>query len=390
MEKFQLDILTKSTYLKNHVILFEPESLSLFLCDLKGILLDKKYIGFLIDDICIIDDNNILIRIFYNIIIKIEIINNTISIRDKLFIKEQKIYDLIYIKESKLIVMSFKNIIGIWDIDSLHKNPIQIIYNESLNLFNFNSNLFISYKHNKISFYKKTNNIILYQLSAVLTLDNNDKNNESKIIKLDKITLMITQNNDIYLIDIRNMMTKKKFKFINVIGKINSLYKKDKDIYLNFGNYWHTFRYNKNNLEIIKTIKKSELKFFKYKNFNSKPNPIIAIENENILNYYEPIKFFSFKNKSIKFKQVRKFLFPSIFFTFNNHPFKVYDEYKIERSIESMTSSLYKSKERSEIKKSQKNHIIINKNNYNKRNKLKKMNKIKTRNNPKNFKNNFR
>ena len=154
----------------------------------------------------------------------------------------------------------------------------------------------------------------------------------------------------------------------------------------------HTFRYNKYNLEIIKTIKKSELKYFKYKNFNSKPNPIIALnENENILNYYEPAKFFSFKNKySIKFNQVRKFLFPSIFYTFNNHPFKVFFEYKIERSKESMTSSLYKSKERSEIKKSQKNHIIISKNNYNKRNKLKKLNIIKIINNPKNFKNNFR
>jgi len=135
MEKFQLDILTKSTYLKNHVILFEPESLSLFLCDLKGILLDKKYIGFLIDDICIIDDNNILIRIFYNIIIKIKIINNHIEIIDKLFIQKQKIYDFIYNKESKLLIISFETIIGIWDIDSLLKNPIQIINNKSRYLF---------------------------------------------------------------------------------------------------------------------------------------------------------------------------------------------------------------------------------------------------------------
>ena len=158
MEKFQFEIITKATYLKNHVILFDSETLSLLLYDLNCFLLDEKYIGFLINDICIIDDNYILIRIFYNIIIKIEIINNTISIKDKLFIKRQKIYDLIYIKESKLLVISFEHIIGIWDIDSLHKNPIQIINNESRYLFNFNSNLFISYDHNKISFYKKTNN----------------------------------------------------------------------------------------------------------------------------------------------------------------------------------------------------------------------------------------
>ena len=59
MEKFQFEIITKATYLKNHVILFDSESLSLLLFDLKGHLLNEKYIGFLIDDICIIDDNNI-------------------------------------------------------------------------------------------------------------------------------------------------------------------------------------------------------------------------------------------------------------------------------------------------------------------------------------------
>ena len=211
MDKFQLDIITKATYLKNHVILFEPETLSLLLFDLKGDLLDKKYIDFLIDDIFIIDDNNILIRKFYNIIMKIKIINNTISIRDQLFIKGQKIYDLIYIKESKLLVISFENLIGIWDIDSLHKNPIQIIKNKSRYLLNFNSNLFISYDYNKISFYKTTNNLILYQLSTVLNLDNNNIFNELNLIKLDKRTLMMAQKNEIYLIDIRNMMTKKKF-----------------------------------------------------------------------------------------------------------------------------------------------------------------------------------
>ena len=397
MEKFQFEIITKATYLKNHVILFDSVSLSLLLCDLKGDLLDKKYIDFLIDDICIIDDNNILIRILYNIIIKIKIINNTISIKDTLFIKGQKIYDLIYIKESKLLVISFEHIIGIWDIDSLHKNPIQIINNESRYLFNFNSNLFISYDHNKISFYKKTNNIILYQLSTVSTLDNNDENNKSNLIKLDKITLMIAQNNEIYLIDIRNMMTKKKFRFINGKGKINLLYKKDKDIYLNFGNYLYIFKYNKYNLEIIKTIKISELKYLKQENFYSKIFLILAFnENEIFLNNNEPVKFFSFKhNYSIMFEREIKYIIRHIFNNFNNHqliglPLLFYADIKIERNFESKFSSLYKKEERSEMRKSKKNHIIIDKNNYNKRNKLKKMNIIKIRNNPKNFKNKFR
>ena len=397
MDEFKFDNIIKGINLKNHIIKYDPKSESLLLYDLNCFLLDEKYIGFLINDICIIDDNYILIRIFYNILMKIKIINNTIEISDKLFINKLKIHDFIYIKESKFLIISFETIIGIWDIDSLHKNPIQIINNESRYLFNFNSNLFISYDHNKISFFKKTNNIILYQLSTVSTLNNNDENNKSNLIKLDKITLMIAQNNEIYLIDIRNMMTKKKFKFINGKGKINLLYKKDKDIYLNFGNYLYIFKYNKYNLEIIKTIKISELKYLKHENFDSKPNPILAFNEYKIfLNNNEPVKFSSFKhNYSIKFESVIEYIVHYMFDNFSDRqliylPQTHYADIKIERNLESKFSSLYKKEERSEMRKSKKNHIIIDKNNYNKRNKLKKMNIIKIRNNPKNFKNKFR
>ena len=214
---------------------------------------------------------------------------------------------------------------------------------------------------------------------------------------MDKITLMIAQNNEIYLIDIRNMMTKKKFKFINGKGKINLLYKKDKDIYLNFGNYLYIFKYNKYNLEIIKTIKISELKYLKHENFDSKPNPILAFNEYKIfLNNNEPVKFSSFKhNYSIKFESVIEYIVHYMFDNFSDRqliylPQTHYADIKIERNLESKFSSLYKKEERSEMRKSKKNHIIIDKNNYNKRNKLKKMNIIKIRNNPKNFKNKFR
>ena len=181
------------------------------LYDLNVFLLDKKYIGFLINDICIIDDNYFLIRIFYNILIKIKIINNTIEISDKLFIKKLKIYYFIYNKESKLLIISFETIIGIWDIDSLLKNPIQIINNKSRYLFKFNSNLFIVYNNKNISIYQKTNNIKLYQLLTTLILGNNYNANKLRLERLDIRTLIIAQKNEIYLIDIRNMITKKKY-----------------------------------------------------------------------------------------------------------------------------------------------------------------------------------
>ena len=67
--------------------------------------------------------------------------------------------------------------IEIWDNDSLQKNAIQIIKNKSLYLLNFNSNLFISYDNKSISIYKKINNLIVYQLATVLSLDFNNISN---------------------------------------------------------------------------------------------------------------------------------------------------------------------------------------------------------------------
>jgi hypothetical protein len=77
-------------------------------------------------------------------------------------------------------------------------------------------------------------------------------------MKLDNRTLMIVQKKEIYLIDIRNMMIKNKYKFINGEGIIRPLYNEDKNIYLNFENYTYIIRYNKYNLEIINIIEKSK------------------------------------------------------------------------------------------------------------------------------------
>ena len=259
MVNFNLDIIKEGIYLKNHMIKFEPVTRSLWLYDLKGNLLEEKFIDYIIDDICIIDDNNILIRIFYNIIIKIKIINNHIEIIDKLFIQKQKIYDFIYNKESKLLIISFETIIGIWDIDSLLKNPIQIIESKiyNPNLFNFNSNLFISYGDENILIFQKTNNRNLYQLSTSLDLFNISILNELNfdelynnyifnlnLLKIDNRTLMITKNKEIYFIDIRKMLIKNKFTFKNGKSEITFLCNKNNDIQLYIGNYIYTTSYN--------------------------------------------------------------------------------------------------------------------------------------------------
>ena len=392
MDKFKLDI-NKGIYLKNHIIKFEPESKSLLLYDLKGVLLDKKSIEFLIDGICIIDDNYILIRYINKIIIKIKIVNNSIEINDKLFIN-QRIYDFIYIKESRLLIISFEKNIGIWDIDSLLNYPIQIINSKSHNLFKFNSNLFISYDNTSISIYQKTNNIKLYQFSSILTLDNNNITNKLNLIKLDNRTLLIAKTNKIYLIDIRNMMVKQKYKIINGKGGIKSLYVQDKKIYLNFGNYLYTTTYNKYNLEIINKMKKSELEWEEY-SYPKLGSFIVVLENKNILKYKEPFKFISLKDN-------KYFVFPVLEYMFDKGLL-----YNLKQELEE-TKLMYKKIEYSnyirkfdenkiegiiEIKKSKNYPIITNKRNYDKRRKFKKINKIKNekiRNNPRKFKKEFR
>jgi hypothetical protein len=142
MYKYEFDIITKATYLKDYIILFDSNSLSLLLYDYKYSLLDEKYIDSYINDIIIIDDNYILIEKSYNTLIKTKIINNTINFIGTLRTLFPVIYDLIYIKKSKLLVLNFLFFIGIWEIDSLHKKPIQIINNISCYLLNYQIYLF--------------------------------------------------------------------------------------------------------------------------------------------------------------------------------------------------------------------------------------------------------
>ena len=406
-------ILEEGIYLKNHMIKFAPDSKSLLLYDLKGVLLDRKFIEFLIDDFCIIDDNYILLRISHNIIIKIKIINNNIEINDKLLINYQKIIDFIYIKESKLIIINFVNLInfdtsiGIWDIDSLLKSPIQIInykshyyfIDNSHYLFNFNSDLFISFNYNTISIYQKTNNIKLYQLSSILTLNNNYYQYKMNLIKLDIRTIMIAIKNEVYLIDILNIKTKKALIF-DKESEIKSLYKKDKDIYLNIGNILYTIRYDKFNLKVINTIEKSIFER-KESSFPISNHIIAELEEKIILNNNEPIKFLSFKNNKYSF-QSKSNDFYNIFIEINL--LRSIEILKIAETKNSLRNSqlphdnaqiIFKVNIEKRARISPKNYSIITgkrEKNYDKRKKFKKVSikNEKIRNNPNKFKKKFR
>ena len=389
MYKYEFDIITKATYLKDHMILFNSDSLSLLLYDNKGSLLDEKYIDFLINDIFIIDDNYIMIKKLSNILIRIKIVNNTINFIDKLFTYSLKIYDLIYIKKSKLLVINFGSFIGIWDIDSFHKNPIQIINNWSFYLLNFNSNLFISYGYKNISIYQKTNNLKLYQLSTILNFDIFYK---LSLMKLDNRTLMIVQKNEIYLIDMRNMMTKNKFKFINGKGKIVPLYNNDKNIYLNIKNYIYIIRYNKYNLEITNIIEKSKLIEI---DKNKEKEIKLELFTLKLLRNFHLLKS-SFTTQLIReifgnYNEVTEISF----FTDNYmNSIKLFHiEYGKSKGEAYEMKFKKKTKEKRIGFKNSINYSIINGKNYDKRNKLKKIKEIKNeriRNNPNKLKKKLR
>ena len=220
---------------------------------------------------------------------------------------------------------------------------------------------------------------------------------------------MIANKNEIFLIDIRNMITKRKYKFINGKGKINSLYSKEKNIYLNIGDYLYTIRYNKSNLEIINIfyinfveiiIKESEsIEYLFHLRY-----PILAnLKNEDILINNESVKFFSFKNEnSIKFSKISRIGNYLYILPFTNYVDILKERIIIYKDIikrnmffsrngdQSMTESLAQNERRIEVRKSKRYHIIIGKNNSDKRNKFKKVNKIKIKNNPKAFNKKFR
>ena len=361
-----------------------------------------------------------MFRKLYNIIIQIKIINNHIELIDELFIPKQNIYDFIYNKENKLLIISFETIIGIWDIDSLLKNPIQIIKIEicSPNLLNFNSNLFIAYGVEKILIFQKANNRNLYQLSTILDLFINNILNELNfeellnnyisyklnLLKIDNKTLMITQTKEIYFIDIRNLMIKNRFTFKNEKSEIKFLYNKNNYIHLYIGENIYTTRYNKYNLQVISKIKKSRYSY-------PGQNPLIAnLENEKNFYYNDNIKFFSFKNNKAFFYCKNYFkklfllrlieeIFPKrISITRNISKidlilfFDKMNSVKNKKEIKFETKERIEANKRFEIKNSKNYLIIFGKRNFVKRGKLKKINEInneKIRNTTK-FKKNFR
>ena len=114
---------------------------------------------------------------------------------------EEKIYNILNIKNTNLFVVSCENKMKIYDINNANEKLIQIINNKADSFLNFNQNIFISYNNEYISLYHNIKGNKMYQLSSKLKLVG-----KKSITKLNKkILLVFLDNTKLYKINIINM-----------------------------------------------------------------------------------------------------------------------------------------------------------------------------------------
>ena len=83
---------------------------------------------------------------------------------------EEKIYNILNIKNTNLFVVSCGNKMKIYDINNANEKLIQIINNKAISFINLNQNIFISYNNEYISLYYNIKGSKIYQLSSKLKL----------------------------------------------------------------------------------------------------------------------------------------------------------------------------------------------------------------------------
>ena len=142
------------------------------------------------------------------------------------------------------------------------KRPIQVINNcYNSKLFNWNNDLFITHDFPSFSLYKKIFGTISYQLISKITIPQKFSS-FYKLLKLDNKTLLVSNHNNIYLVDIKRI---KIYHNISFFDKFNDIKFKNKNmIYIYYNNNLFMFQYFKNRMILIKIIQKNELVAFKY------------------------------------------------------------------------------------------------------------------------------
>ena len=234
---------------ENYIVTFKDQFIYLY--NMEGKLLFNDFIKSEanIDDLCIIN-NNYLIGYAKYVFFKVIINNKDFEIENNILESSfNEIFDVFYSKTNKLLIISYINNIEIRDINDLNKSPIQIINQKESFLLNIKKDLFITFNIQFISLYKKINNIKLYQLSLIKSLPLNIFGTYfRRVLKLDNKTIMVANDNILYLINIKTMKILQNFYLTDYPGEIVFIYKIEDNIYICKENFLILFKYVENQL----------------------------------------------------------------------------------------------------------------------------------------------
>ena len=241
----------------------------------------------LIKDIVIIN-NNFFIILYEHKICKVKINNNKMVVEISYNFLES-IKDIIYLENKDLLAILYDGYLNLLAIENENINvqPIQIIkiIRNTNFLFNFNKNIFISYNCKSISFYNNKRGEKFYQL-----LNNYKLKGKKQLTKLNMNFLLILNNNNLYLMNIKSMKMNKIYLFLST-GKyeIKFIYSDKHYVYLYINNNIYSIKYLHNQFQIIKSIEMDPLmaiNCLSYLQINQNNIIFECVENKKIKSNY--------------------------------------------------------------------------------------------------------
>ena len=288
-------------FLKDYIITFDEYTLTLY--DLKGNKLDSLVIGYIID-ICVVNNKFILImkrECIIPIIINKEIQKNKHILKiipDDIYNLEIWITNCFYSKKNSLLFVDGINRIKIIKIDPINlliEENIQTIYIKDCPLMlNMNKN-FILANEDSIFLYQKINGIQKYEFKSKLSINlrknekfhfffhggteaernllefiNHFKKSENRkiILKLNNKTILLTNSDSFYLINILKMKIINKYIWSKNLPEENNtirfIKKLDNKIYFCTYNYTLVFTYLNNRLSLACKIYLTDKFVFNY------------------------------------------------------------------------------------------------------------------------------
>ena len=285
--------------LKNHILTFNETFIYLY--NIEGKLLDtQKKTG--VVDIWIINNNYLIgyniCKGLFEIIIKekyLEIKYIREETNDDMsygfFSIKDEIFDIVYSNKNKLLIISYHDHIEIKDIDSLNEKPIQRINNYRAFLLNMNKDLFIAFNEESISLYERIIGTKFYQLLTKKNLPIEFNDNYRRLLKLSKKIFMVSNDDILYLINIKTMKICQEFFLFDYPGKIDFIYKIKDNIFICKDNTLLGFKYLENQITLINSKNQNILFSFNYLNNLLVENKFPKLNNK--------IKFNCIKNKII-------------------------------------------------------------------------------------------